>query len=67
MHWSKINKISREITGSFKTEETSLRINYGEGNVVPDNKDHFLELYIIPDFKDANGELLNNLEELIIN
>ncbi len=67
MHWSKINKISREITGSFKTEETSLRINYGERNVVPDNKYPFLELYIIPDFKGANGELLKNLEELIIN
>ncbi len=48
-------------------EEKSLLINYVEGKVVPDNKDPFPEVYIIPDFKGANGELLKSLEELTIN
>lgn len=51
----------------FTAEEKSLLKSFGEGKVVPNGKDPFPEVYIIPDFKGADGELLKNLEDLIIN
>uniref|UniRef100_A0A8C1S2L1 Reverse transcriptase domain-containing protein n=1 Tax=Cyprinus carpio TaxID=7962 RepID=A0A8C1S2L1_CYPCA len=57
-------KLLEVLKQKLTVEEKSLLLSYGEGKVFPNKKDPFPELYITPDLKGANGEMLENIEDL---